>query len=97
MQTIYDALLYLTGWPLAVVLLAGGLYFTLRTKFIQGRLLLESIRVVAEKPKGKESVSSFGALMVSTASRVGTGNIIGVSVAICSGGPAQFSGCGLLQ
>lgn len=87
MQTIYDALLYLTGWPLAVVLLAGGLYFTLRTKFIQGRLLLESIRVVAEKPKGKESVSSFGALMISTASRVGTGNIIGVSVAICSGGP----------
>lgn len=87
MSTIYDALMYLTGWPLAVLLLAGGLYFTLRTKFIQGRLLLESIRVVSEKPKEKGGVSSFGALMVSTASRVGTGNIIGVSMAICLGGP----------
>ena len=44
------------------------------------------LRVVTERPDRAGSVSSFQALMVSTASRVGTGNIIGVSVAICIGG-----------
>ena len=39
-----------------------------------------------EKPEDKEAISSFQALMVSTASRVGTGNIVGVSSAICIGG-----------
>ena len=69
-----------------VFLLAAGLYFTVRTGLVQFRLFGESIRVVMEKPKSKNGVSSFGALMVSTASRVGTGNIVGVSTAICVGG-----------
>ena len=86
-NSIYSFLLSLTNWPLAFVLLAGGIYFTLRTLFVQIRLLPEAWKVVLEKPSTPGSVSSFGALMVSTASRVGTGNIIGVSVAICSGGP----------
>lgn len=86
-MSVYDFLLYLTGWPLALVLFCGGLYFTIRTKFPQFRLFKESIRVVSEKPKDKESISSFGALMISTASRVGTGNIVGVSTALCMGGP----------
>lgn len=67
-------------------LVVAGLYFTARTGLLQIRLFGESIKVVSEKPKDKKSVSSFGALMVSTASRVGTGNIIGVSTAICTGG-----------
>ena len=67
-------------------LIVGGLVFTIATKFVQGRLFGESIRVVSEKPKDEGAVSSFGALMVSTASRVGTGNIVGVSTAICLGG-----------
>ena len=67
-------------------LVAAGLYFTVRTGLLQIRLFGESIKVVSEKPKDERSVSSFGALMVSTASRVGTGNIIGVSTAICLGG-----------
>ena len=50
MQDIFDGLLYLTGWPLAVVLILGGLYFTVRTKFVQLRLFGESVRVVFEKP-----------------------------------------------
>ena len=57
-------------------LIVAGLYFTIRTGLIQFRLFGESIHVVAEKPKEKGSISSFGALMVSTASRVGTGNIV---------------------
>ncbi|MBQ4336745.1 MAG: alanine:cation symporter family protein, partial [Lentisphaeria bacterium] len=85
-NSVYESLLYLTGWPLAVVLLLGGIYFTLRTRGIQTQLA-EALRVVLEKPAIPGSVSSFGALMVSTASRVGSGNIIGVSAAICVGGP----------
>ena len=71
---------------LIIMLLAVGLFFTIVTKCPQFRLLAESIRVVGEKPGTKGGISSFQALMVSTASRVGTGNIVGVSVAICSGG-----------
>lgn len=76
----------LYSWILIIVLVAGGLYFTFRTKFAQFRLFPEQIRAVAEKPDDKNRVSSFQALMVSTASRVGTGNIIGVSTALCLGG-----------
>ena len=71
---------------LVILLVAGGIYFTVRTKFVQFRLFGEQLRCVMEKPDKKGSVSSFQALMVSTASRVGTGNIIGVSTAICLGG-----------
>lgn len=71
---------------LIIVLIAAGLYFTVRTGFLQLRLLKESISVVTEKPTEEGAVSSFQALMVSTASRVGTGNIVGVSTAICLGG-----------
>ena len=87
MSAFFNFLLYLTGWPLALVLFCGGIYFTLRTKFLQFSMFGESIRVISEKPEKENSISSFGALMISTASRVGTGNIIGVSTAICAGGP----------
>ena len=87
MTAIYNFLMYLTGWPLALVLFCGGVYFTIRTRFPQLRLFGESIHVVMEKPAQEGSISSFGALMISTASRVGTGNIVGVSTAICLGGP----------
>ena len=70
--------------PLLLVL--AGVLLSFRTGFVQLRLVKESIRVVMEKPATEGSVSSFGALMISTASRVGTGNIIGVSQAICLGG-----------
>ncbi len=76
----------LYSYLLIIILVLGGLYFTLRTKFAQFRLFGEQIRLVGEKPADKSGVSSFQALMVSTASRVGTGNIIGVSTALCLGG-----------
>lgn len=72
---------------LIIVLAAAGLYFSFRTKFVQLRLFREACRLIGEKPKGGQKVSSFQALIVSTASRVGTGNIVGVSTAICLGGP----------
>ena len=76
----------LYSWVLIIILVAGGLYFTVRTKFAQFRLIKEQLRSVTEKPGEKNGISSFQALMVSTASRVGTGNIIGVSTALCLGG-----------
>ena len=77
---------YLYSYVLIILLVLGGLYFTFRTKGLQLRSFREQMRVVGEKPVDKKGVSSFSALMVSTASRVGTGNIIGVSTAICLGG-----------
>ncbi len=71
---------------LVALLVAGGIYFTFRTGFAPFRLLGEQFKAVTEKPKDGKGVSSFQALMVSTASRVGTGNIIGVASAILAGG-----------
>ena len=76
----------LYSYILIIILVLGGIFFTVRTKFVQFRLFKEQIRCVSEKPDKKGAISSFQALMVSTASRVGTGNIIGVSTAICLGG-----------
>lgn len=70
-----------------LLLFAAGVYFTFRLGIPQFRMLGEACKVIMEKPKTADGISSFGALMVSTASRVGTGNIIGVSAAICTGGP----------
>ena len=76
----------LYSYILIIALIGCGLYFTVRTRFAQFRLLKNQIKAVTERPSDKEGVSSFQALMVSTASRVGTGNIIGVSTALCLGG-----------
>ena len=81
-NTTNDALY---SYILIILLMLGGIYFTVRTRFAQFRLLGQQIKSVTEKTDGK-GVSSFQALMVSTASRVGTGNIIGVATALCLGG-----------
>ena len=83
-NTLSD-LLY--SYILIILLLATGIYFTFKTRFVQFRMLIESIRVVMEPKEDENGLSSFQALMVSTASRVGTGNIAGISTAICIGGP----------
>ena len=85
-KLIGDISTVMYSYVLIILLLATGLYFTFRTRFVQFRMFLESIRVVGEKPEKAGATSSFQALMVSTASRVGTGNIIGISTAICAGG-----------
>ncbi|MBQ3919078.1 MAG: sodium:alanine symporter family protein [Oscillospiraceae bacterium] len=76
---------------LIIILAAAGLYFSVRSGFVQLRLFTEACRLITEKPaKGEQKISSFQALIVSTASRVGTGNIVGVSTAICIGGSAYY-------
>ncbi len=73
-------------YVLIIMLVAAGLFFTFRTRFAQFRLFKEQLRSVTQKSSDAKGVSSFQALMVSTASRVGTGNIVGVSTALCLGG-----------
>ena len=79
-------------------LVLAGIYFGLRTLFVQVRLLPSMLRAVAETPKGKDregrdldadygGISAFKAFTISAASRVGTGNIAGVALAISIGGP----------
>lgn len=77
---------YLYTYILIVLLVGTGIYFTLRTKFVQIRMLPESVRILSEKRTDDTGVSSFQALMISTASRVGTGNIAGVATALAAGG-----------
>ena len=79
-----DSVMY---YPVLIIVMAvAGLYFTLRTKGVQIRLFGEALNVIREEPDDKNHVSSLQAMLVSTASRVGTGNIVGVSTAICLGG-----------
>lgn len=78
-------------YVLLILLTGVGLYFTVRTRGVQLRLLKDGVRSMLDKaPEGKngeKKVSSFQALMISTASRVGTGNIAGIATAIAAGGP----------
>ena len=80
----------LWSYVLIVVLVGCGIYFTFATKFVQLRMLPEMIRLLTEgmgtKTEGN-SISAFQAFCVSTASRVGVGNIAGVAIAIVTGGP----------
>ncbi len=76
---------------LIILLIGVGVYFTIRTKGVQFRFLKDGIKSMLERSEvgedGKKKVSSFQALMISTASRVGTGNIAGIATAIAAGGP----------
>ena len=82
---------FMHTYVLIIMLVAVGVYFTIRTRGVQIRLLKDGIKSLMEKnteeENGKKKVSSFQALMISTASRVGTGNIAGIATAIAAGGP----------
>ncbi|PJH94221.1 sodium:alanine symporter family protein [Bacillus sp. SN1] len=69
------------------ILIGLGLFFTIRFGFIQFRYFIEMFRIVGEKPEGNKGVSSMQAFFISAASRVGTGNLTGVALAIATGGP----------
>lgn len=80
-------------YVLIFLLVGVGIYFTIRTKGVQFRLFKDGLKTLLEKTEkedGKRKVSSFEALMISTASRVGTGDIAGVATAIVAGGPGAI-------
>ena len=80
----------LWGYVLIVMLLFVGTYFTLKTKFVQIRYFGQMIKILGDSVGHKGGVSSFKAFCISTASRVGTGNLAGVAIAIASGGPGAI-------
>ncbi len=80
-----DDVLY--TWCLIYLLAGAGIFFTIKTGFVQIRLFKDAIRCMSEKKQTDKGVSSFQALMIATASRVGTGNMAGVATAIIAGGP----------
>lgn len=88
LSNINDAL---WSYILIAMLLGCALWFTIKTKFVQFRMIGEMIKVLSEstsKQEGREHhISSFQAFMVSLASRIGTGNLAGVATAITIGGP----------
>lgn len=75
---------------LIALLVLAGIYFSIKTRFVQFRLLFEGFRLLKEKSHNDDGVSSFQALMISTASRVGTGNIAGVATALAAGGAGSI-------
>lgn len=89
---------FLYTYILLLLLVVVGVYFTIRTKAVQLRYLKDMFSQLTEKKhvQGERSISSFQALMVSTASRVGTGNIAGVATAIATGGPGAVFWMGLM-
>ncbi|MCT1459814.1 alanine:cation symporter family protein [Aestuariimicrobium sp. p3-SID1156] len=77
-----------------IILVGAGLYLTIATRAVQIRLIPEMFRVVREKSidddQGRKQISSFRAFTISAASRVGTGNIAGVAIAVSLGGPGAI-------
>ncbi|BDD05012.1 alanine/glycine:cation symporter family protein [Aureibacter tunicatorum] len=87
-QFISQANTILWSYVLIILLIGAGLYFTFKNKFIQFKGFREMIRLLTESAGStKDGVSSFQAFCMSTASRVGTGNLAGVAIAVVAGGP----------
>lgn len=91
LETIVDQLLGVVWSPVLVGLcLLAGLYFSIRTRFIQLRALPDMLRLLFNSSSSAAGVSSFQALSLSLSSRVGVGNIAGVAMAIAYGGPGAI-------
>lgn len=91
LKCFYGVSDFLWSYVLIIMLVGLGLFFTVRTGFVQFRMLKEMFSLLGEGAiKGKDGhngISSFQAFCISTASRVGTGNLAGVAIAISIGGP----------
>lgn len=71
---------------LIIFLVPAAVYFTIRTRFMQVRLFPDMVRALTEQKSGEKGLSPFQTLIVSTATRVGMGNLVGVVAAISAGG-----------
>ncbi len=86
---------YLSDYVLITLLVGAGLYFTIRTRFVQVRCFWQSVRYLCgtfslHGGKQKKGLSPFQALSAAVAAQVGTGNLVGVSGAILAGGPGAI-------
>lgn len=71
---------------MVVLLFTAGIWFTCRTRLLPVRLFRDMIAAVCEKKQGRDGLSSFQTLVISTATRVGMGNLVGVVAAVSAGG-----------
>ena len=71
---------------MVVLLFAAGIWFTCRTRLLPVRLFRDMLAAVCEKKQGRDGLSSFQTLIISTATRVGMGNLVGVVAAVSAGG-----------
>lgn len=79
------------GWTLIVLILAAGLWLTVRTGFVQVKHLGKALKfMIKNEEEGEGEVTSFGALCTALSATIGTGNIVGVATAICLGGPGAL-------
>lgn len=81
---------YVWSNALVYLCLAAGVYFSVRSRFVQVRQVPEMVRLMLKGEKSPSGVSSFQALTMSLAGRIGTGNIAGVATAIAFGGPGAL-------
>ena len=86
---------YLSNYILVFLLIAVGLWYSIRTRFVQVRCFGEGMRRVfgnltLRGEKHESGMSSFQALATAIAAQVGTGNIVGASGAILTGGPGAI-------
>ncbi len=89
--TWYQQIPILGNFSLAIIVLVGsGLYFTFRLGFIQVRYFKKGIRLLVHRRRSDSGISPLAAFFLSSAMRVGPGNIIGVTGAIAAGGPGAL-------
>lgn len=82
---------FIWGVPLMVLIMAGGLFLTIRLGLLQIKRLPLALKwMVKNEEGGKGEVSSFGALCTALSATIGTGNIVGVATAISAGGPGAL-------
>ncbi len=78
---------FVWGLPLVILCLGAGVYFSVRTRFLQVAFIKEMVRLLFKGKESARGVSSFQAFAIAISGRVGTGNIAGVATAIVLGGP----------
>ena len=91
LQKIVDAVYgYVWGYPLVILCLGAGIFFSIRTRFLQVRLIKDMVGQLWRGRSSKKGVSSFQGFAMALGGRVGTGNIAGVATAIGFGGPGAL-------
>ena len=82
---------FVWGVPLMVLILAGGLLLTVRLGLLQVRHLGKALKfMIKNEEDAHGEVTSFGALCTALSATIGTGNIVGVATAVCTGGPGAL-------
>ncbi len=85
---------YLWGWPMIILLLGTHIFLTILLRFPQLKIF-KAIKLSIKKDDSDGDVSQFGALATSLAATIGTGNIVGVAIAVTLGGPGAVLWCWL--